>query len=296
MPRCTECDRDVEAGVIFCPDCGGEVPAAKPPVGEGAGSASDQLIPDREAGGAVAPAPADEGGEAEPVDEPPTTDVDGPSPFERGPLSFAVTYPLRQGSEAILYGGVAELIGAIVPLFQLPVRGHGFRLAGAAARGQSEPPAFDDVGDLLADGLRWLAVVLAYVLVVGAVAGAAWYAGRTLVVGRGAEFAALVALLGAYPLPASLTAAAATRSVGAAFSPTTAGAFATSGPYAKALLLWLLASLAIGLLGLAALLTIVGAFFVVAWATYVTGSLWGYYYRQAVAKGVVPAPPDEPIA
>lgn len=317
MPRCMECDREVEAGVIFCPACGGEVPAPRPAAAEteqsgtreddeglvspdadgaraggtgagGAGAAADAAGPDD------VDAVADDDGESD--ERSLVTDVEGPVPFDRGPLSFAFTYPTGAGYESVLVGGVAELFGALIPVFQLPIRGYGFRLAGAAARGQSEPPAFEDLGDLLADGLRALLVTLTYVLAVGLVAGALYVFGRGVVGGAWLQLAAVAALLGAFALPASLTAYAANGSFAAAFSAEHAGAFLASGPYAKGMLLWLVALVGLGLAALTSFFTFVGGFFVVAWGWYVSASLWGYYYRQAVAREVVPTPPDEVVA
>jgi len=103
------------------------------------------------------------------------------------------------------------------------------------------------------------------------------------------------ALLGAFALPASLTAYAATGSFRAAFSAEHAGAFLASGPYAKGMLLWLAVLLGLATVTLVTFFTFVGGFFAVAWGWYVSASLWGYYYRQAVAKDVVPAPPAEVV-
>lgn len=309
MPRCTECDREVEAGVIFCPDCGGEVPATRPAAVEAeeqsvAGDEYEYLVlPDTdgaEAGGTdgathESESDADEGdGEAD--DEPSLgTDVEGPVPYDRGPIAFALTYPTGAGYESVLVGGVAELFGALIPVFQLPVRGYGFRLAGAAARGQSTPPAFEGLGELLADGLRALLVTLTYVLAVGIVGAGLYLFGREVLGGFAVQLAAVAALLGAFAVPASLTAYAATGSFGAAFSAEHAGAFLASGPYAKAMLLWLATIVGLAMVTLVTFFTFVGGFFAVAWGWYVSASLWGYYYRQAVAKDVVPAPPAEVV-
>lgn len=306
MPRCVECDREAETGVIFCPDCGHEVAGSTPdpPTANGS-TASDADGPDIPTDGPVLPGDeSDAAGEdrrtgqtdGESDEETvPTMDVEGPSPFEAGPLSFAAQYPVRNSAEAVLYGGIAEVFGLLVPLFQLPTRGHGFRVAGAAARGQATPPEFDDLAEAFVDGLRVLAVLSIYVVVVGALA-------LTLVIGDeilGTDLAtqlSLVAGLAAlYALPASLTANAATGRFGAAFSRDHAVAFLTSGPYAKAFVLWLVAIATTAIASLVAFMTVVGGFFVWAWGIYAVSALWGYYYRQAVARGVVPAPPDEPL-
>lgn len=314
MPRCTECDREVEAGVIFCPDCGGEVPAPPPAAAEAEEESvargddyEDLVLPDSdgsEASGAESAADAsrsDAAAEARDDGEGTSerslgTDVEGPVPFDRGPLTFALTYPTGAGYESVLVGGVAELFGALIPVFQLPIRGYGFRLAGAAARGQSAPPAFEDPGRLFADGLRALLVTLTYVVVVGGVAAGLYFLGESVVAGVGVQLAAVAVLLGAFALPASLTAYAATGSFSAAFAPEYAGAFLASGPYAKGVLLWLAVLLGLAMVTLVTFFTFVGGFFAVAWGWYVSASLWGYYYRQAVAKGVVPSPPDEVVA
>lgn len=226
----------------------------------------------------------------------PETDVDGPSPHRDGAFSFAAGYAVKDSYDALLIGAVIEFFGSFIPFIALMVRGFGFRLAKAAARGQTEPPEFGDYGQMFVDGFRVLAVLLVWIIGVGLVA-------LVTTVGAGAAHEALGALVALlwfliawYGFPASLTAYAAHDSIGAAFSPQYAVAFATTGTYLKAWVLSWVLSLLVSVVVLVSMITIIGFFVAAPWAMYAYSSFWGYYYREAVAKeDKVPPAPADPV-
>jgi hypothetical protein len=100
----------------------------------------------------------------------------------------------------------------------------------------------------------------------------------------------LVLLL--YLLPGALTVVAATEEMGAAFSTTYLVPFVLSGTYLKAMVLWTVLSVGLGIALFLSIFTIVGFPFVSALFNYVAGTFWGYFYREAVELGHVPPAPD----
>ncbi|ARS89578.1 DUF4013 domain-containing protein [Natrarchaeobaculum aegyptiacum] len=88
---------------------------------------------------------------------------DGPGP-EEGLLRFAIGYPSRRGLKPLLIGTVFTLFSIlIIPAFF--VAGYMVRLTRAAIRGEPEPPAFDDWGDIFVDGLGLLVVFIPVLIV-----------------------------------------------------------------------------------------------------------------------------------
>jgi len=222
------------------------------------------------------------------------TGTDGDDPHERSPLSFAVRYPVRESYEAFGVGSILSTAAIVLFPAVVPVLGYALQLSRAALTGRPEPPAFDGIGGLIGDGAR---VVLAWLVVVGL--GTA--VGLSVVTGLrqvGATAGvrdlavALVGLATLYVLPAVVASYAATGRASRAFSQRYAVAFAASREYLTAFAGWL-AMLSVTLvLGLLALLTVIGPVIVATYALYVFAAYWGYHYREAVEAGVVPPPVD----
>lgn len=227
---------------------------------------------------------------------PPETSLDEVSPFaDRWSISFAASYPNRGDYRPLLLGGVLEFLALVVPLFTLLTGGYGFRLLRATARGQEERPGFDDFGALLVDGLKICLIGAIYtgLLLFGVVAAVI---AQSVDGPFGVAVWATVLLLGVYPLPASLTVYGATDDLRAAFSRSYAGELATSWTYLKAWIAWLVSIALFAAFAVVSVITLVGPLVVRAWGIYSMGALWGYYYREAAARGVVPPAPDEPVA
>lgn len=159
-------------------------------------------------------------------------------------LREALSYPVRADEETLLVGAIlAVAVGLLVRLgvlavlalvptvplagYALAVLGDSVESAGGTAASGDVPPAFSDVRTLAADGVRALAVVLAYLLLPAAalavtVGGAS--AGRrpetfgTTVFVFGAGTVVLVVSLSfAYLLPVALAGVARTGRLSAAF-------------------------------------------------------------------------------
>lgn len=219
------------------------------------------------------------------------TNTTGPFPFDEGAVSFGLGYSTRETYVTVLLGGVL----AVIPILNLVTQGYLFQLARAAGRGQATPPDFDDIGALFVDGLKFLALTIAwyFALIVGfvlvAVVGAAVGGPLGLVTG------ALLALVLIYALPAMLTVVAVTDDFGAAFSGEYVLAWIGTGHYLGAFLLSIVLWLLLGLLVVVSLITIVGVIFVAAWSNFVVAAYWGYKYREAVDRTIVPPAPAEPV-
>jgi hypothetical protein len=197
-------------------------------------------------------------------------------------LEDAIRYPWNgeQKVETILVGGVLSLLSVFfVPA--LFVYGYLVRVVRAVSDGDDEvPPAFDDWGDLLVEGVVAFLISLVYSLVPLVVIGlaiasfvlpvsvvstasgeptAGLAVGGLLLALVVVAVTLVVSLGAAYLLPAAVAAYAVTGRVGAAFSPGTLRAIGGSETYAVA---WLVAvAIAIGaqVVGGFASVTVVGA-------------------------------------
>ncbi|ACV47249.1 DUF4013 domain-containing protein [Halomicrobium mukohataei] len=317
MPYCLACGTKTDFETQTCPSCGQAVRHRIEPPGDAFPGPPEPEVPwdeggDADSGGGDATNGAGdeeskplagiddtlasgENGDGADEDAPPSTDPSGPSPFAgRWSFGVAATYPVEEDYRPLIVGGIVELLALVLPVFSLVTVGYGFRLCGAVARGQRERPAFDDYGESLVGGLQCLLVAGLYgaILAVGGGATAAvWTVDEPLGIALGVT----TGVLGLYPFPASLTVYAATGELRTAFSRASTGRFATSGTYVRAWLAWIAGIVAVAVAAVLSVITLVGPVVVRAWGTYSLGVLWGYYYRQAAAEGVVPTAPDEPV-
>jgi len=303
MPYCLACGTKTDFEAVDCPSCGEAISQRiGVPYDVNDGEEHPQATGDEQINEWVA---ASEDEEASTGEDPGgdetaarevTTRPDGPSPFaDTSALPFAIEQPVRGDWNPVILGAVVQFFAHLFLFPALFTVGYAVRLARAVARGQTARPAFTDYGQLLADGLKALLVAGVYgtVLLVGAIAAA--------VVGvvdepLGIALWIVVALVGLYPFPASLTVYAATDDARAAFSRRYAGALCTSWAYLQT---WLLGLVCLGVLGVVAAVSavsVVGPFAVEAWGLAMLAALWGYHYRGAVSAGVVPPAPDEPVA
>lgn len=332
MPYCLACGSKTDFDVTDCPDCGEAIRRRTDPPGDDVSESSEQrlywdeddaetdagdeesddtpLSPDErplagiddigstdDAGSVAETAPSrDESADDESDTIPPATDPAGESPFaDRWSLSFAAGYPVRGDRGPLVVGSILEFVALVIPVLSLFTAGYGFRLLRAAARGQRERPAFEDYGQLLVEGVKFSLVALVYVAFaflgsLGAIAA------RAADGPFGIALWAAVGLLAVYPLPASLTACGATDEFRSAFSRSHAGAFAVSRTYLTAWLAWLVGGVAVSVVAVLSVITLVGPIVVRTWSIYSFAVLWGYYYREAAARGVVPPAPDEPVS
>lgn len=328
MPYCLACGTKTDFETVDCPDCGQAIRRRIDPPGDDVEAVSEpELYWDEDddgesetvddagaadepplAGGDETPTRADAGAETARADDGTETarssddersletDPTGASPFAgRWSLSFATGYPVRRDYRPLVVGSILEFFAVLIPVFTLFTAGYGFRVLRAAARGQDDPPAFEGYGQLLVEGMKFSLVVALYATV-------AFFGAVGAIVVQAVDEPSGIALwlalgaLAVYPLPASLTACGATDEFRTAFTREYAGAFAVSRTYLKAWLAWLVAGVAVAVVAVLSLLTLVGPVVVRTWSIYSFGALWGYYYRAAAARGVVPPAPEEPVS
>lgn len=191
-------------------------------------------------------------------------------------LEDGLSYPVRgDWLGRILVGGVLGLLSPLVlPAFVLT--GYYVRVLGRTARGDDEPPAFDDPGDLLVTGLVGTVVSLAYavvptvayaVVVFGLLGAGAGVGGRGggLLAGIGILTMLLfvpLALLIYYVVPAALANYAREDSIGAAFDVGALKPVLLSGEYLLASILPLAVVFIVGIVTTILFMTIVGGLLV----------------------------------
>ncbi|MFC4542333.1 DUF4013 domain-containing protein [Halosolutus amylolyticus] len=95
--------------------------------------------------------------------EPASSTTSGPRFHESGLVSVGITFPLGKSGKPLLIDTVMSVVYfLIVPL--LFSFGYSFRIGRAAARGDADPPSFDDLGGLARDGAVLLGITLAVVV------------------------------------------------------------------------------------------------------------------------------------
>lgn len=225
-----------------------------------------------------------------------------------GKVTYAALFPATNGYKGLVLGGLCALGAPLLVPFIL-LCGYTARLTGAAARGESVRPPFDDVRELMNDGIFYT-VLAALVIGVGAVIGNGLLtAGATLdQPGSLSVGAGVVGLAVSYVLPAVLVLYPATGSFSEALSPDRVGALIFSAYYAVSYLIFLglvvgafamgfVLVIAVGILSL--VIPFVGiplAFILVMtlppYLFYAAGAYWGGTYQIAAQDGLVPDPAE----
>ncbi|MFA1610874.1 DUF4013 domain-containing protein [Halobellus rubicundus] len=222
----------------------------------------------------------------------------------------------------VLIGGVLSLLGALV-IPAILVLGYLVRVVRETMRGNEHPPAFDEWGDLLGDGLRAFAVVVVYglvpavvsaVVIGGGVLSFVVVGGSTagmsgpgavgpqsglglgiglLVILVGGVLALVLTLLAAYIVPAAIATIAEHDDLSRAFSVGELRPVLTSGTYATAWLSGFAIVLAAGLVaGALNAIPPVGflaggflGFYAAVAAYYLIGTAWGEIHPVEVRDG-----------
>jgi hypothetical protein len=216
------------------------------------------------------------------------------------PISDAVTYPTTHGGwkKTVLIGGVLSVFGFLfIPL--LPVYGYIIRTIRHRLDGDPHPPMFDEWGALFSDGLKAFVIGFVYLLVPAIVAvvtfggsiaamasgtssgGAAGIAGFAF----GMLLTFVLTLVFGYVAVAAIVNFASEGRFGAAFDFAAIKAVALSRDHALAwgysVLVFIAASIVVGLLNIIPLLgAIIGAF-VFFYAQIVAAYLWASGYNDA---------------
>lgn len=226
-------------------------------------------------------------------------------------IEEAINYP-RSGDDAtktILVGGVLGLLSVlVVPVFLL--LGYTVRVLRATEEGEETPPSFGEWGDLFVDGLKALAIVLAYSIVplvvlavtVGGIVAAALMgdvrpgavAGALL----GFSVSGLLWLVALYVIPAALASFASEGRIGAAFDATVLRSVLLDGRYATAwlvaLVLFVVAGVVVGVLNAVPFLGFVAGAFVNFYVGVAAAYLYGHAFVDASGREVPPGSTAQP--
>ncbi|MDL5361285.1 DUF4013 domain-containing protein [Halalkalicoccus sp. NIPERK01] len=222
-------------------------------------------------------------------------------------ISEAINY-LKESDDAattVLLGGVLTLFGfLLVPLFA--VAGYLVRVLDRTAKGDDEPPVFDDWGELIVDGLKASAITFVYALVPTVVL-IGFMASGGLLSASGSDVLGAIGGIGiflgllvwlaltlavAYAVPAALANFAETRRVGAGFEWATMRRVLVDRTYATG---WLTAfaivfagAIVSSLLNMVPLLGFIASafvgFYVAVAAYYVIGHTWGEIQHPPVRE------------
>jgi len=219
-------------------------------------------------------------------------------------IEGALRYPMEDDDwlVTVLIGGALMLFSfLVIPAFA--VAGYVVRAIDATSRGAEEPPAFEDWGELIVDGLLATVIVLLYqlipLIVFAVTVGGSFLAllsGSDAGVGLGAAgFLGGIALTGVLSLVfgyvglAGLINFSRTRSIGDGFDVDAITSLVTSGDYFVAVLAMLAINFVVNIVatianavtfGLASLLFVFVAFYVLV----VSGSLYGQAYAAVMSS------------
>lgn len=214
----------------------------------------------------------------------------------------ALRYPFGGSDwvQTIVVRSVLTLLGfLVVPV--VFVWGYSLRVMRRVSAGATEPPAWNEWGDLFVEGLRALVVGAVYLLVPGLLVLASVAAFLVPLARQPPRLLSLVAVvvalvsvplfvLAAYAVPAALVRVAVTRRLGAGLAFGQVWLAITTGEYLVAWLLALVVSLLAGLVTGLAALTLVGS---------LLGAVVGFYALVATsylyARGVADAGVGPPL-
>lgn len=295
MPYCQQCDKTVDGG-RYCPDCGSEL--VQPSADRNQWGTERETGSDADASGWGEPAETPEGHSGPQTARPAEAD-DGEDYFQKGPLGFALTYPIADGWEQMLISaGLLFLAGLVIFPFVF-VYGYAYRLGRAAIRGDHRPPEYGDWGGLFVDGLL-VSIVGIPVFIAGLLAIAVPFGLSTALDAPSVLLLAVPLYLatlyvGGGVLPTFM----ATGSITDTYRDLQFLEFVKTANYLKALVFGFLAvfgiTLAMMLVFVVLLITVVGVLLafpllilVQPFVVFVPFLLFAYFYRESMLEGVVP--------
>ena len=227
----------------------------------------------------------------------------------------AINYPRNREDaiRTILIGGVLSLLGVLlVPA--VIVLGYLMRALRLSIEGETEPPEFDEWGDLLVEGIKAIAIAIVYFLIptivfavsVGGIAITAIATGDVPAAAIASSIAGfflsfLLFLLAWYILPAALANAAHEERLGAGFALGQIRPVLFHGTYAMnwllALAIFIAASIVVGILGAVPPLGFVAGGFVFFYVDVVAFNLYGRAFAAAATgEETADTPAGQPAA
>lgn len=307
MPYCPNCGEPVDDRSRYCRNCGTDVSDVPRESGGHNGSGENERTQTGhdEWGGPRQPGQGDDQhtdrrgsaggqqhGSGPQGGQQPGTPGRGPS----NALDFSFSFPKQNGWMPVLISTVLALFSfLIVPAILLA--GYGFRVARWAAADQAQPPTYSDWGGLVVDGVRFglLSVLtgfgffLIYVLTFGGVFGATAVGDPT-----GELFVLILPLfvlgyVGIFVLVnAVMTVFVGNDSLVGAFTDGRLISLLKSWYFYKAFVFFVALNIIFQMLFFVSILTIVGPLVVNAYMILAFGAYWGYVYREAASRSIVP--------
>ena len=201
-------------------------------------------------------------------------------------LSKAINYPRESDHvlKTVLIGGVLSLLSVLI-IPALILGGYGIRVLRHTTLGDEELPQFGDWGKLAVDGLKGIAIAIAYLLVPIALfaLSISVLSGTLQTVGLVVSAIAYVATI--YCLPAATTVFAREERVGAAFAMSEIRSIATSqryvGGWLRAVAIAFVAGLVMGMIGLVPVLGAIVGVFIGFYVNLVIAYLFGHAVADA---------------
>lgn len=212
-------------------------------------------------------------------------------------IEGAFTYPTDRNDwlVTVLIGGVLLFLGfLLVPLFA--AYGYVVRAIRTTIEGEAEPPAFEQWGDLIVDGIQ-MAVILVVYQIIPTIVAAVTVGGSLVAIATGEEagvgagiaglfgglaLTGVLALLFGYVSVAAIVAFAREDRFGAAFDPDGVGSLALNAEFAVA---WIVSVVVFLVVSVVTGVPVVGwlvAPFLTFYASVVAARLWGGGYLDAV--------------
>lgn len=177
-------------------------------------------------------------------------------------IGDAISYPTQHDDwlKIILIGGLLSIVSAIPVLGivgSILISGYFVRVLRSAGRDEETPPVFDEWGELLIDGIKYIGISLIYFLIPTVISFILLaILGFDSIVGL--LFMVVLMLVIMYLLPAALTNFALTDSVDAAFDLSAITDAAFTSEYFVAIVLAILVGLVLGIIGSILSIVLVG--------------------------------------
>lgn len=190
----------------------------------------------------------------------------------------------RQWLQTVGIGGLLVLLGGLILVPFVPLGGYYKRVLARVARGEYEPPLFDEWVDLFTDGLYVYLIAILYVLVPLSVISTG-----AIIAGTASEqigtavmlFGFFLGLLGGYLLPVALTHYAYHDELSAAYDFGTIAAAAFTIEYLAAFILAVFVGVVLGGIALMLTLVLIGIFLLF-YVQVSVAYLWARGYANAL--------------
>lgn len=210
---------------------------------------------------------------------------------------FALKYPVSGGWKPIGIGALVAVPASLLILPIIALWGYRYRLSRAGARGDKSAPQFNNVGNIVLNGLWLILAFLPYIFVVGVLTAVLVGLGTLLPESVATGVLFLWSIGAAYAGLAIHPTFVATGSVRATYSRLLFLQVAVTRTYFVGFLiggvLRFLLAVVIVILFVVSIITIIGPFIVVyvwyAYDEFIPGAVWGHVARDLSQQEILPA-------